>query len=181
MFKTAADFLFSIPKGIIDFIFSIRDWVEFNLVTLQTISFFISLILIAGIIYALVKSKYFDYKTERLMDALMVGNLPQRRSIKGWQEIMKKISSKKEQDWQTALILADSILDEVLKLAGYYGKNLTDRLDSITSAQMGNIEELRQAHQLAQQAKKEDFSTSKAEISEAIYVYRKTFQELRLL
>lgn len=115
------------------------------------------------------------------MDALMVGNLPQRRSIKGWQEIMKKISSKKEQDWQTALILADSILDEVLKLAGYYGKNLTDRLDSITSAQMGNIEELRQAHQLAQQAKKEDFSTSKAEISEAIYVYRKTFQELRLL
>jgi hypothetical protein len=181
MFKTVADFILSIPKEITDLAFAIRDGVEANLVVLQTISFFISTILLIGIIYALIKSGYFDYKTERMMDALMVGDLPRRRSIKGWQEIMKKMGGKKEEDWQAALVIADNILGEVLKLAGYYGKNLTDRLDNITPAQMSHILELRQAHQLTQRARKEDFSASKAEISEAIYIYRKTFQELRLL
>ena len=181
MSKTVVDFILTLPKEIIDLAFTIRDWVEANLGTLQTISFFISIVLVIGTIYALIKSGYFNYKTERLMDALMVGDLPRRRSIKGWQEIMKKMGSKKEEDWQAALIIADNILGEVLKLAGYYGKNLTDRLDNITPAQMSTIEELRQAHQLTKRARQDDFSAEKTEISEAIYIYRKTFQELRLL
>lgn len=161
---------------------TIFTWFTQNIVVFQAISVIISAILLYGIIYSIVKAGYLNLKTERLMDALMHGNVFRRRSLKGWRHILKNLRSNDPGKWRLALREADRILDEILKMAGYHGDNLDERLENITSAQLPSIEEVRQAHNLSKKVSEDsDFPLKKEEADEAAYIYRKAFRELRLL
>lgn len=160
----------------------VRDWLLQNLILLKSLSVLISLILFSLIIYLGVISGYFNVITDRWLDILGATNLSRRKNIRAWNKILKKLRGKDQEQWRLALKDADKILDEILKLAGYYGDNLDGRLSNITAAQISNIEELRAAHNLTIQANRDpDFELKKEVVDEAIYIYRQTFIELRLL
>jgi len=157
-------------------------WLYQNFYIIKTASIVLSLILLFGIIYAVVGMEFINLRIERLMEAMMVGDIQKRRSLRGWRIILRRLRSKNPESWQLALDEADRILNEVLKLAGYYGKTLTERLENITAAQISNVNELRQAHYLAEKVKKEpEFLLTREMADEAIYIYRRAFQELRLI
>lgn len=154
-----------------------------DLVLLRFISFLISVLLVSGIIYLLIKLHFVSEKTDFLVSVLRGSSrLSQRRVLRGWKSILKFMRSKKAEDWQSALMEADGMLDEVLKLAGYYGRDLTERLENITVAQLGMIDDLRQAHQLALKVQQDPgYPLNKEAADEAAYIYGKTFRELRLI
>jgi hypothetical protein len=67
-------------------------------------------------------------------------------------------------------------------MAGYLGKNLDERLEQANSAQISNIEELRQAHKLKNRLVSEpDFIITSNEAKIIIDIYKKTFQGLNLI
>lgn len=153
-----------------------------NLLLIQFISFLISGILLFLSIYFLVRINIIGEEFEHLLGVLTSKDISKRRGLKAWKQIQKRLKSKEEKQLKLAVIEADIILNEILKMAGYPGKNLEERLEQISSEQLSNIEEIRQAHKLKTRLVSEpDFSITPNEAGIIIEIYKKAFQELQLI
>ncbi len=157
-------------------------WVKENLTLLQFISLFISGIFVGLIIYFNLILNLTGEKIEFWTDVIGSKNLTRRRSLRAWKQIQKRLKAGDANNLKMAVLEADRILDEILKLSGYPGDNLEERMDSATAAQISNIEELRQVHKIRDRLVGEpDFTLTPGEAGIAINIYKKTFVELGLV
>lgn len=116
------------------------------------------------------------------MDVFHNKDIGKRRSLKAWKQIQKRLKTKEPDQLKLAVFEADRILNEILKMSGYPGKNLDERLEIITFAQISNIEEIRQAHKLRDRIVSEPaFNITPNETAIIIEIYKKVFQELNLI
>jgi len=116
------------------------------------------------------------------MDILGLGNLTKRRSLKGWEQIKKRIVSPAQQDWKLAVLEADTILNEILKMAGYLGRDLGKKLEILTKESLSNLDEIKKAHFLSDQIMKDPgMELKKEDAIVALKIYKKAFIELNLL
>ncbi len=153
-----------------------------NIVLFQFISLFISGILLAFVIYYLVKLNFVGERLEHYIDVLGSKNISKRRTLRAWKQIRKRLKTKNESQFKLAILEADRILNEILKMAGYKGKDLDEILKQITPAQLSNINEIWQVHKLRNRISSEpDFLISLNEAEIAIDIYKKAFQELNLI
>lgn len=160
----------------------VGNWFNQNLIWLQIVSVLFSGLFLWGIIYILTKVNYFNMKVERYMDILGVGNLTKRRSLKGWEQIKKRIISSSQQDWKLAVLEADKILGEILKMAGYLGRDLNKKLETLKEGNLSNLEEIKKAHLLANQIMKDPgMELKKEDAIIALKSFKKAFIELNLL
>jgi hypothetical protein len=160
----------------------INNWFGPSLVWLQVVSVLLSGLFIWGIVFIITKISYFNGKVETYMDILGFGNLTKRRSLKGWEQIKKRIISPAQQDWKLAILEADKILNEILKMAGYLGTDLGKKLEILTAENLSNLDEIKKAHSLADKIMKDPGMELKKE--DAIIVlksFKKAFIELNLL
>lgn len=172
---TIISYLLNFRNSIIYFFTPYFGWIKF-------ISLIISGFLLWGIIYCAKKLSFFNSKIEQYMDILGTGNLSKHRSIRGWQQIQKKLQAGDEENLKLAITEADRILDELLKISGYQGKNMDERLGQINQAQLSNISDAWSAHKIKQRIlKEEDFHINKQEAELIINIYKKSFQELGLI
>lgn len=150
---------------------------------LELVSAIISAVFLIGIIYILFKFKYATQTVDLWEDTARVSSrFSHKRVARGWRHILKLLRSRKTADWRSALIEADDILREVLRLADYQGANLDEQLDNISTDQLSSVGELKEAHQLIKQLRQDsDFALSKETADETAYIYGKTFRELRLM
>jgi hypothetical protein len=171
-----------IIEYIIEYYNFIKELISSNLPWLYTVSLLLSGLFLWGIIYIIIKTNYFDLKTEEYMDILGVGNLTRRRSLKGWEQIRKRILSSEQQDWKIAILEADKILDEILKMSGYIGSNLDDRLELIKQENLKVLEEIKNAHNVAKQIVEDPvMELTKEDAIISLKSYKKAFIELNLL
>lgn len=173
-------------KAILDVILQFRSWVgswvEPNLIWFQFFSVLLSGLFLWGIIYIITRVNYFDMKVEKYMDLFGMGNLTKRRSLKGWEQIRKRIVSDVQQDWKLAVLEADKILDEILKMAGYLGSDLTQKLDVLTPENLASLAEIKSAHSLARKIMSDPaLDLKKEDAITALKSYKKAFIELNLL
>lgn len=160
----------------------IDNWFGPNLVWFQLISVLLSGLFIWGIVYIITRAQYFNMKTEKYMDMLGFGNLTKRRSLRGWEQIKKRIISPDQQDWKLAVLEADKILDEILKMAGYLGSDLSKKLEILNPENLSNLDEIRKAHFLANQILKDpSLELKKEDAIIALKSFKKAFIELNLL
>ncbi|MDP3052963.1 MAG: hypothetical protein Q8N22_03370 [bacterium] len=172
---TIINYLLNFRNSTIDFFMPYFGWIKF-------ISLIISGLLLWGIIYCVKKLSFFNSKIEQYMDILRIGDLSKHRSIRGWQQIQKRLQAGDEENFKLAITEADRILDELLKISGYQGKNMDERLGQITQAQLFNISDAWSAHKIKQRIlKEEDFHINKQEAELIINIYKKSFQELELI
>jgi len=171
---------------VIAYIFNFRDSIiaffapYYGLI--KFISLIISGLLLLGIIYCVKKLAFVNSKIEQYMDILGMGSLSRHRSIRGWQQIQKRLRLGDEENLKLAISEADKILDELLKISGYLGKNMDERLEQITPAQLSNISDVWSAHKIKQRIlEEEDFHINKKEAELIINIYKKSFQELGLI
>ena len=160
----------------------INDWFGSSLVWFQLVSVLLSGLFIWGTVFLLTKMSYFNGKVEGYMDILGLGNLTKRRSLKGWEQIKKRIISPAQQDWKLAILEADTILNEILKMAGYLGTDLSKKLEILTKENLSNLDEIKKAHSLSDKIMKDPGMELKKE--DAIIVlksFKKAFIELNLL
>ncbi len=169
---------------IIEYLYRARDYfggfISEHLVLLQFIAVVLSALFIAGLIYILNRVGYGNIKSEQFMH-LFGGSVSKRRSIKGWKQIQKRLSFNDPAQWKIAILEADRILDEILKMAGYLGR-MDDKIELLTSAQISNIEEIKSAHLICHQiAQDANFELSQEAALQTVEIYRKAFMELNLI
>jgi hypothetical protein len=161
--------------GFLDFIIN-------HFLFLKFISLLISSVLIGFTIYFIIKLNLIGGRIEHYGDVLSSKGMTRRRGVKGWGRILKRLKSADESEFKIAVLEADRILNDILKLGGYPGINLNERLAGMTSANLSNLEEIRQVHKLHERIISDpDFSITQNEARVAIEIYKKAFQELQLI
>jgi len=160
----------------------IENWFGSSLVWLQLAAVLLSGLFIWGIVYITTKVNYFNGKIEDYMDLFGVGNLTKRKSLKGWQQIKKRISSPAQQDWKLAVLEADQIMNEILKMAGYLGHDLGKKLEVLTKENLSNLDEIKSAHSLSDKIMRDPaMELKKEDAIIALKSFKKAFIELNLL
>lgn len=161
---------------------SIVTWIRENLLAIQIISLFVSSILLFLIIFFIVKTNLLSSEIEHFISVLGSKDLSKRRSLKAWRQIQNRLRTKQANQLKLAVLEADRILNEILKMAGWPGKNLDERLEQADPAELPNLEEVRQAHKLRNRiANEPDFIITPNEAGIIIEIYKKAFQELNLI
>jgi hypothetical protein len=153
-----------------------------NLLLIQFIIVFVSGILLFFSVYYLVRTNLIGDRMEHFMDVFHNEDIGKRRSLKAWNQIQRRLKTKESDQLKLAVLEADKVLDEILRMSGYPGRNLDERLDKITFAQISNIEELRQAHKLRDRIVSEPaFGITPNEAAIIIEIYKKVFKDFDLI
>jgi len=177
------------PEQIISFLLLLRATFVEPFLMYQTfwkaLSVLISLALALGIGYTIFRLWVLGVITGRaefFVEVATAKNLSRRRSIKAWNQIQKRLQVGDEAHMKLALIEADKILDEILKISGFRGETMAERLQKLTPAQIPNINKLWIGHKVRNRIVHEpDFTVSREDILELIEEYRKAFKGFGLL
>ncbi len=152
------------------------------LIYFQIASLFISAILLSLIIYAGARSKFLSFKLEPLVSFIGIDEFSQRKSTKAWAQVERRMAEGGEANVRLAIIEADKILDVILKLSGFKGDTLGERLKQISAAQIANIEDIWRVHKLRNRIVHDpDYKISREDTVQGIEVYKKALQQLALL
>lgn len=148
---------------------------------LNRIGIIVSGILLFFVVYYIAKFNMMGKKVDRFME-LKGADMSRRTSIKAWKQIQKMVKSKSEIKAKKAILECNKILDEILKIGGYQGTNVAERLNQMTEAQLSNIREVKEACRICNKIKNEpDFKISPQEASNIVEIYEKAFKEFELL
>lgn len=149
---------------------------------LQFFSVFISGILLIYAVYYLIKTDIVRDKFEHFTSILGSADINKSRALRGWKQILKRLKIGEPAQIKMAVLEADKILNEMLKMAGYPGKDLDERLELADTATISNVNELRQAHKIKNRlAAESDFNVNQEEAVMILKIYQKTFQDFNLM
>lgn len=99
-----------------------------------------------------------------------------------WQEILRHISSTREAEWKFAVIEADKLVNEILKISGFPGETLGERLMNTDKARLVSIDSLWEAHKIRNRlAHDSNYFLRYSEAKRAVILYEKTLRELGIL
>jgi len=65
-----------------------------------------------------------------------------------WEKIRQRLDTGNEAEYKLAILEADDIINNLIKGLGYKGENFGERLNNIPSAQLENIEGMKEAHEM---------------------------------
>ncbi len=153
-----------------------------NLDMLKAASILISALFIAGIVYFVIKTGWLALRIDRVGDAVLKSDMPKKRSTKAWQGIKRHFFAGDEANLKLALLEADKILDEALRLAGFQGETLGDKLKKLSSEELPHIQEVWEAHKLRNRLVHEtNFKLSRDIAERALTIYEEALKDLGLL
>ena len=148
----------------------------------KLVSFLASSILFVIILYLIIKTNLIGYKIDSWVGTISIDKLHRRRTIRGWQEIQRRMKTGDEAQIKLAIIDADKILDETIKMIGYRGDTMADRLKQLSPAQLSNINSIWEVHKVRNRIVHDmDFSLTEHEAKIAISIYKQAFSELGLI
>lgn len=135
-----------------------------------------------GIVYIINNTNYFEVKKEQFLDVLGKGYVSKRRTLRAWKQIQKRMTSEEANQWKLAILEVDHILNEILKMSGYLGSRLDEKLELITSAQLANVDEIKNANAIRNKiAKDPAYELSRGEAEEIVGIYKQALKELNLI
>ena len=110
-----------------------------------------------------------------LRDTVLGINVPKEmitkkgKLISKWEKVKAKMKTGNQSDYKVAIIEGDNIIDDLITRMGYAGENFGDRLSKINPGQIGNIEDLRVAHEVRNRIiHDESFVLTKEEAEETL-------------
>ena len=167
--------VWSYPKAILDFVYNNIFWFHLS-------SLIFSALFIAGTIYSIVKSPYINIKIEGYIDAFGIKTLSRRRARRVWRRVLERVNKGTATNFKLAILEADRLLDEILKLSGFYGETMDDRLKQATEKQIANLDDIKEAHHLATRiANDPDWTMDRKTAIETLKVYEKLFEEFGIV
>lgn len=123
-----------------------------------------------------------------IRDTIIGMNVPselttrKNRLVKKWNKIKKKMESENKSNWKVAIIEADNIIDDLIERMKYPGENMGERLAGINPGQIGNIEELKRAHEIRNRIiHEENFKLSKKQAEKIIGYYENFLKYFEVL
>lgn len=173
---------------ILNFLLDVRDFVGSFLVPIlpyvKITSFFISGLLLYGIVYSIYNSDWLTHRKEDWMYYLQLrkNDVIRGRALKRWRTIKKAIEEGGVSDWKRALLNADDLMDEVLKMAGYVGHSANERFEFLKPELMANAERIKAGHQVANHIRQDpSFEIQKNEAVAILREYKQVFEKWGLI
>ena len=151
---------------------------------IQLASGILCAVLFVAIVYLVIKSNVLGVKMEAYSEAFSQKSftVPKKKMLKKWAEIQGRAQSTYEADYKLALLDADKLFDETLKIMGFDGKDMGERLKAVNSKQLRNIDDIWWAHKLRNQMVHETRSkTARGDVQRAIASFEKSLKELGTL
>ncbi|MBI2035124.1 MAG: hypothetical protein HYT12_00370 [Candidatus Liptonbacteria bacterium] len=141
-----------------------------------------SLLLFTGIVYIVVRINYVGVQIKSYKDFFLGGAIDKKRTVKIWKQIQENLKKGDSAHRKLAVIEGDKVLDDILKLSGYAGDSLGDRLKQINPSQMSNIQDIWTAHKTRNRIVHEPgFDLGQSEAERVIGIYGRAFKELGLI
>ena len=146
--------------------------------------------IIAGFVFLAVMAFLF-FKLRKLKRKIKVASivsfkeeekLSKDRAIK-WKDIKNKINSDSIEDWKEAIIMADSILDDIFSRIGYKMDGLGEKLKNIEPIDFENLQEVWDAYKIRSRIAREGahFEISHDEAKDTLAKYEKGLKELKYI
>lgn len=105
-----------------------------------------------------------------------------KKIVKRWHKIRERLDLPSESEHKLAIIEAEGLLDEILKRMGFPGQTIGERLKQITPIQLGNIEEIWEAHKIRNNIVHDpDYRLSREEAKKAFEIYERALTNLEVL
>jgi hypothetical protein len=107
----------------------------------------LNLIMIGFIIFSLLKTSWLDKLViHDIQEFLTYKHFGLSKTKKKWKEIQQNFEGGTEPEMKLAIVEANSLLDNVLRIMTYKGKNLGERLEKINDDILENLEEVKEAY-----------------------------------
>ncbi|GEM_PF-455715 len=170
------------PVGIL---FEIRQYfspfIYQNLWWLQMLAVVLSAVFLWGTVYIINQTNYLAIKREQYLEVLGKDYLSKDRSLRAWKQILERLKSEDANNWRKAILEADHILNEILKMSGYLGK-MDEKLPKLTAEQLPNIEDVRRAHLVRDKISSNPaFPITREEAADILGIYEQSFRDLNLI
>ena len=148
---------------------------------IRIISFILSIVFGALAAYFIVQfQKLIGLKIKTALSAIRIPQSASGGATQScWEEILRHMDSSKESQWKLAIIEADKLIDNMLKLAGYSGETMGDRLMNIEKGQFLSLDALWEAHKIRNKLVHDlNYFLRYAEARRAMEAYRSVMEEL---
>lgn len=136
--------MFSIGQNFTNVFFSPINWIIDNFIYIKIISVVSSIILIVFIVKYIIKSEYFSEMMEfNLKHAINYSKFDNNNTQKIWNLILEMVSTSNPEKWKKSVIIADELLMETLRRAGYKGDRMNYILSNISEEKIQGINEFK--------------------------------------
>ncbi|MDO8515664.1 MAG: hypothetical protein Q7S28_00240 [bacterium] len=110
-------------------------------------------------------------------------NKPAPQRVAGaWKQVLMHVTAGDLKSMKLALFEADAILNEALRLGGYPGATLGERLKIVDASQISNLEAIWAAHKLRNRlAHEPSLELTTEDIRTALRAFQAALRELRLI
>ena len=155
-----------------------------SLFSLKITFIFISVIFFSITIYFLVKTDFIKWWfLKSLIDFLFPKPLRKKMISRKWKKTKKNLEkSQLESQWKVNLIESLNIFDEILKEMDYPGRNLGEKLESLTEEEITNPDELLRVYKTCQDVIRDpDYRLTKKEAQDIFDIFEKALKDLELL
>lgn len=183
--------------GLLKFLFEAitnNDWasllsaLQFWWSVYSIIAILLSLIFIAGFVYAKIKyGELAALEQQALKDAEAkwalvhegVGSAKNAR----WESIQKHIADNSPESWRIAIIEADILLDETLRHAGYVGHSIGEMLKTANTHAFTTVQDAWDAHKVRNDIAHvgSDFILTKKVAQETVIHFERVFREFGVI
>ncbi|MBI2514742.1 hypothetical protein HYV91_00930 [Candidatus Wolfebacteria bacterium] len=155
------------------------DFISQNIFWFKLAAGIISAIFVGIIIFFNYKLNLTGEKVEHWFDVLNQAAISKGRARRHWRKVQRYLAYGDEDHLEAAVLEARKILDEILKISGYQGKNLGERLGNVGVAELSNIEEVKQVYEIGNRIREDSgFVLSEDEAKKIVDIYEKAFREM---
>lgn len=100
-----------------------------------------------------------------------------------WTRILEHLNSQNPSDWRLAIIEADIMLDELLRIQGYHGDSVGDKLKAVEPGDMRSLDAAWEAHKVRNRIAHSgaDFELNEREAKRVIALFESVFKEYQII
>lgn len=150
---------------------------------LKVLSILISIILVVIISYVIASTNWLKFRAmEDLNEFIKFEPYGSDKYVKEWKKIMKRFDTGIEAEYKLAIIETDTMLGDILERMGYNEETIEKSLNKVTSAEIPNIDDLKEARRIRNGVIHDpDYQLSKEKAKEVMDVYQESFRSLGIV
>ena len=157
-------------------------WIINHMGIMESISFLISALFCVLSIRLMIAMDYFSEDMRYRWNIFKHISNDTQRIMSIWKKILDLVVSHDPHDWRQAVVFADALLDEVLKIAGYRGRSVEERLAHVDEAALPTIGMLRRVRMRVFALLAEDEPhLEQHQVKELLREYRQVFKQLGMM